>query len=98
MNAQKLAGAMPNGSLLLLVLFVLVLGSSIAVAYTQHWNRLLLNDLFGELSVRDRALAEWGRLVLEQSTWTSHARIETLAAGQLGMQVPAAVDVQLVKP
>ncbi|MCJ8170688.1 cell division protein FtsL [Atopomonas sediminilitoris] len=98
MNARGLSLGMPAGSLLLLVMFVLVLMTALGVAYTQHWNRLLLNDLYAELSVRDRALAEWGRLVLEQSTWTSHARIETLATGQLGMRVPAAVDVQLVSP
>ncbi|MHB8821733.1 MAG: cell division protein FtsL, partial [Pseudomonadaceae bacterium] len=31
--------AMPRGSLLMLVLFVCVLLSAIAVAYSAHWNR-----------------------------------------------------------
>ena len=59
----------PKGSLLMLVLFVAVLGSALAVSYSAHWNRQLLNGLYGELSVRDKAQAEWGRLILEQSTW-----------------------------
>lgn len=79
--------AMPNGSLLMLVLFIAVLLSAIGVAYSAHWNRQLLNELYGELSVRDKAQAEWGRLILEQSTWTAHSRIETLASEQLKMQI-----------
>lgn len=93
---SRLRRAMPTGSLLLLVLFLGVLLSSLAVAYSSHWNRQLLNTLYGELSVRDKAQAEWGRLILEQSTWTAHSRIEALASGKLEMHVPAAADVKLV--
>ncbi|WP_409567055.1 cell division protein FtsL [Pseudomonas sp.] len=89
---------MPNGSLLMLVLFLVVLLSAIGVAYSAHLNRRLLNDLYAELSVRDKAQAEWGRLILEQSTWTAHNRIETLAAEQLKMHIPQAADVRLVAP
>ncbi|MGE8496190.1 MAG: cell division protein FtsL [Pseudomonas sp.] len=93
-----LRSSLPKGSLLMLILFVLVLGSSLAVSYSAHWNRQLLNSLYGELSVRDKAQAEWGRLILEQSTWTAHSRIETLASEQLKMRIPEAADVRMVKP
>lgn len=93
---NTLRRAMPNGSLMMLVLFITVLLSAIAVAYSAHWNRQLLNELYGELSVRDKAQAEWGRLILEQSTWTAHSRIETLATEQLKMLIPEAADVRLV--
>ncbi|AZZ46556.1 cell division protein FtsL [Pseudomonadaceae bacterium SI-3] len=95
---NQLRRAMPNGSLLMLVLFIAVLISAIAVAYSAHWNRQLLNELYGELSVRDKAQAEWGRLILEQSTWTAHSRIETLASEQLKMHIPEAGAVRLVAP
>lgn len=94
----QLRRAMPNGSLLMLVLFMAVLLSAIGVAYSAHWNRQLLNELYGELSVRDKAQAEWGRLILEQSTWTAHSRIETLASEQLKMHIPEAAAVKLVAP
>ena len=94
----QLRRAMPNGSLLMLVLFMAVLLSAIGVAYSAHWNRQLLNELYGELSVRDKAQAEWGRLILEQSTWTAHSRIETLASEQLKMHIPEAATVRLVAP
>lgn len=94
----QLRRAMPSGSLLMLVLFIAVLLSAIGVAYSAHWNRQLLNELYGELSVRDKAQAEWGRLILEQSTWTAHSRIETLASEQLKMHIPEAAAVRLVAP
>jgi len=82
----------------MLLLFVAVLVSSVAVSYSAHWNRQLLNSLYGELNERDKAQAEWGRLILEQSTWTAHSRIEVLATEQLKMHIPGAADVKMVAP
>ncbi|HGM5583119.1 TPA: cell division protein FtsL [Pseudomonas putida] len=96
--SRLFAKPLPGGSFLMLLLFVGVLVSAIAVAYSAHWNRQLLNTLYNELSERDKAQAEWGRLILEQSTWTAHSRIENLAAGQLKMRVPNADEVRMVTP
>ncbi len=96
--SRAFAKPLPTGSTLLLILFVGVLVSAIAVAYCAHWNRQLLNSLYGELSVRDKAQAEWGRLILEQSTWTAHSRIETLASEQLKMRIPEPAEVRMVAP
>ena len=82
----------------MLLLFVAVLVSAVGVSYSAHWNRQLLNTLYRELSVRDKAQAEWGRLILEQSTWTAHSRIETLASEQLKMHIPGAAEVRMVTP
>jgi cell division protein FtsL len=92
------AKPLPSGSLLMLLLFLVVLVSAIGVSFSAHWNRLLLNELYAELSVRDKAQAEWGRLILEQSTWTAHNRIETLASERLGMRIPDAAEVRMVAP
>ncbi|MDH4561625.1 MULTISPECIES: cell division protein FtsL [unclassified Pseudomonas] len=92
------AKPLPGGSLLMLLLFGGVLLSAIAVSYSAHWNRKLLNELYAELSVRDKAQAEWGRLVLEQSTWTAHNRIESLASEQLKMRIPDPAEVRMVAP
>ena len=89
---------MPACSVLLLLLFLAVLLSAIGVSYSAHWNRQLLNSLYAELSVRDKAQAEWGRLILEQSTWTAHNRIESMAAERLQMRIPDAAEVQMVAP
>lgn len=89
---------LPRGSFLMLVVFLCVLGSALAVSYSAHWNRQLLNSLYAELSVRDKAQAEWGRLILEQSTWTAHSRIETITSEQLKMRIPEAAEVRMVAP
>lgn len=87
-----------GGSLIMLLLFSAVLVSAVAVSYSAHWNRQLLNELYAELSLRDKSQAEWGRLILEQSTWTAHNRIESLAAERLGMRIPDAAEVRMVAP
>lgn len=94
----RITHGLPSGSQLMLILFISLLISAMAVSYAAHWNRQLLNELYQQTNIRDKAQAEWGRLVLEQSTWTAHSRIETLATEQLGMHVPDAVDIKLVKP
>jgi len=96
--SRLFAKPLPGGSFLMLLLFIGVLVSSVAVSYSAHWNRQLLNTLYGELNERDKAQAEWGRLILEQSTWTAHSRIENLASEQLHMRIPAADEVRMVAP
>ena len=96
--SKLFAKPLPGGSFFMLLLFIGVLVSAIAVSYSAHWNRQLLNTLYGELSVRDKAQAEWGRLILEQSTWTAHNRIETMATERLLMRIPDAAEVQMVAP
>ncbi len=95
---MKTPGGLPSGSLLMLGLFVAILGSAVAVSWSAHWNRKLLNELYAELSVRDKAQAEWGRLILEQSTWTAHGRVESLASQQLQMRIPEPAEVRMVAP
>ncbi len=84
--------------LVVLVLFVLVVLSAIAVVFAADGYRKNINSLFEETSRRDHLQAEWGRLVLEHSTWTSHNRIEALASEQLQMLVPAPDEVRVVTP
>ncbi|CAI3809347.1 Cell division protein FtsL [Pseudomonas sp. MM221] len=96
--SRLFAKPLPGGSFLMLLLFVAVLVSAVAVSYSAHWNRQLLNTLYGELNERDKAQAEWGRLILEQSTWTAASRIENLASEQLKMRVPSADEVRMVAP
>lgn len=97
MNRSQLK-PLPPGSLLLGVLFIAVLGSAIFVSYSSHQYRKLLNAHYAELQLRDKTQAEWGRLVLEQSTWTAHSRIESLAVSQLSMRIPEPAEVRLVAP
>lgn len=89
---------LPRSSGWLLLVWAMVVVSALAVPYSAHWSRTLLNELDAEMKQRERAHAEWGRLILEQSTWTAHNRVESIAKGQLDMRVPAATEVIMVKP
>lgn len=89
---------LPAGSGWLLLIWGLTLVTALAVPYSAHWSRQLLNELAGEMQQREKAQAEWGRLVLEQSTWTAHSRVESIATRQLGMRVPEPSEVILVRP
>ncbi|MCL7461518.1 cell division protein FtsL [Pseudomonas sp. NW5] len=95
---KALTSALPAGTLFMLILFLAILGSAVAVSWQSHEHRKLLNRLYAELSIRDAAQAEWGRLVLEQSTWTAYGRVERLAREELQMRIPEPAEVQMVQP
>lgn len=65
-----------------------VTASAIAVVYSQHRSRAL----FVQLRQLEREQAEldtqWGRLELEQSTWSTRGRIERIARERLDMRLP----------
>ncbi|MCK9236872.1 MAG: cell division protein FtsL [Thiopseudomonas sp.] len=81
-----------------LVLFIAVVSTAVLVAYAANESRQMLNSLFVEMSKRDKLQADWGRLVLEHSTWTAHNRIESLAVEHLGMLIPEPAAVRVVTP
>ncbi len=89
---------LPASSGWLLCVWALTVATALAVPYSAHWSRQLLNELAAEMLQREKAQAEWGRLVLEQSTWTAHSRVESIAIRQLGMRVPEPGEVILVRP
>lgn len=97
-TANTARAGLPTGSGWLLLIWGLTLVTALAVPYSAHWSRQLLNELAGEMQQREKAQAEWGRLVLEQSTWTAHSRVESIATRQLGMRVPEPSEVILVRP
>lgn len=89
---------LPAGAGWMLTLFVLSMATAIALSYSAKNRRDKVHQLFVEMKERDRLQAEWGRLVLEHSTWTAHNRIEKLAVEQLGMQIPDPAAVRVVAP
>ncbi len=98
MSRQGQTRHLPALSGLMALLFVAILVTAVWVSYSAHESRQLLNTLFGEIQQRDRLQADWGRLLLENSTWTAHNRIEKLAVEQLGMHIPEPGSVRVVSP
>ena len=79
-----------------LVLLGVLIACALAVVTAQHQARKLYVELQKEQELAQQLDVEWGQLQLEQSTWAMHARIEKIAARELGMRVPAPSRTQIV--
>jgi len=73
---------------LLVILSIAVLVSAIEVVVSQHEARRLFVQIQELEAERDDLNEEWGRLQLEQSTWATDDRIESLARSELRMREP----------
>lgn len=80
------------------VMALAVLASAVAVVYTKHSSRAEFIELQQLNKQRDQLNEIWGRLLLEQSTYTSPGRVETQARERLGMRVPDADNIIVVEP
>jgi cell division protein FtsL len=80
-----------------LVMTLAVLLSSIAVVYSKHQSRVEFVALQKLEQRRDYLDEEWGRLLLEQSTWSELGRIEREATQQLNMIGPPADKIVVVR-
>ncbi|WP_165767120.1 cell division protein FtsL [Parendozoicomonas haliclonae] len=81
-----------------LILFLLVLMSAVGVTYTAYLNRQAFHQLQTQLMEKNALQEEWGQLLLQHSTLTSHGRVETIARDQLNMDVPGQSRVLVVQP
>lgn len=79
------------------VLLITVVMSAIAVVYSSYKSRQLFSDVQQAHKSSIQMEEEWGRLLLEQSTWASHARIEQIATTKLKMKVPESSDIKVIR-
>jgi cell division protein FtsL len=84
------------GALAVGVLLLAVVASGIAVVWARHQDRVAFVDLSKRQNQRDALNVEFGRLELEQATWASPSRIESIARGQFGMLSPPAASVEMI--
>jgi len=71
-----------------LALGVAVTLTALGVVYTQHRSRAEFVALQHLERVQAELDTQWGRLELEQSTWSTHGRIERIARERLDMRQP----------
>jgi cell division protein FtsL len=71
-----------------LMLLALLIGCALSVITSQHQARKLFIELEGEQAAAKKLEEERTQLQLEQSTWATHKRIESVAAKTLGMKLP----------
>lgn len=79
------------------LLAVLVLVSALAVVYAKHESRKLFVELQNLETERDDMDVEWGQLQLEQSTLTTHGRVEKNASERMRMSIPAPDAVVILR-
>jgi cell division protein FtsL len=80
------------------ILLLAVIASSVGVVYAKHQGRKLFIELQSLAAERDRMDVEWGQLQLEQGTLSTHGQIERAARERLGMVIPAAGSLVMIKP
>ena len=84
--------------LVVVALLVASLVSALAVITTTHLTR----EQYGRLQQLEREQqqlqTEWGQLLLEESAWSSPARIERLAMERLEMRLPDVDEVEVIRP
>jgi cell division protein FtsL len=73
-----------------------VLASAVWVVYAKHESRKLYAELQGLERERDQLEIEWGQLQIEQSTWSSHARVERTAREEIGMGDPRPEQLRIL--
>jgi len=93
---------MPKGSAkgvnrLLSVIWVAVICSALSVVYVSHLCRQLYSELSRLEQDANTLQVEWGRYLLEQSSWASLSRIERLAKSRLQMRVPGAEEIVVIR-
>lgn len=80
-----------------IVLVVLTFISAVQVVVSQHAARKLFVEIQSLEKTRDNLNEEWTRLLLEQSTWATDARIESVARNELNMKTPGTDSVLLIE-
>jgi cell division protein FtsL len=71
-----------------ILLLVLLVACALGVITSQHHARKLFIELESGQATARKLGEEWSQLQLEQSTWATNRRVESVASRQLGMKLP----------
>ena len=82
----------------LVFLWLLVVFSATSVAYVEHLCRQYYERISISEKTNNQLQADYGRLILELSTWGSLPRVETIAINELNMRTPLGDEIILVNP
>ena len=80
-------------TLFLALLFI----SALSVVYVKDFNRRLFIEYQAIEMERNELQVDFGKLLLEQGTWSAQSRIQDIAQEKLEMRVPALEDVHLIR-
>lgn len=80
------------------ILWLAVLASAAGTIWAKHRARELFVELERLNAQRDTLEIGWGQLQLEQSAWSTHAFVESVASTKLHMGMPAPAEIRIVLP
>ena len=83
---------------IILALWMGALASAAGAIYSKHRARTLFVELERLNTRRDTLEIEWGQLQLEQSAWSTHAFVESVASKKLRMAMPPPREIEIVSP
>ena len=79
------------------ILAIAVIATAITGVYARHESRKQFTQLQVLTVERDALEVEWGQLQIEQSTWSTHSRVEQLARRKMKMRNPAPTEIRVVR-
>jgi len=80
------------------LLLAFAIACALAVITSQHRARRVFSELEGAQAAAQKLNEEWTQLQLEQSTWATNKRVESLASRKLGMRQPDASSTVVIQP
>ena len=80
------------------LLIALNIAAAVGVVVARHKHRQLFVELNGLEKARDELNVEFSRLQLEQATWAESTLIDRTARERLGMVLPKADEIVVVRP
>src|SRR5690349_10464885 len=85
-----------NHTTLLIALWAFMFICAFAVVYVKDLYRRTFIEYQTVQQQQNQAYVDWGKLLLEQSTWSTQARVQTIASSRLNMQAPLPKAVHLI--
>ena len=79
------------------ILIMALLFSAFSVIYLKDVNRRLFIHYQALQTAHDRLYEDWGKLLLEQSTWSSQSRVKKIAQRRLGMDTPSSKEMVVLR-
>jgi cell division protein FtsL len=81
-----------------LLLLAVAVACALAVISSQHRARKLFSELEAAQASQQKLNEEWTQLQLEQGTWATNKRVESIASKRLGMRPPDASTTVVITP
>ncbi|MEM0912444.1 MAG: cell division protein FtsL [Pseudomonadota bacterium] len=96
-NLMMLIASDMSRHLFMVLLYLAVIGSALAVVVASHKNRELLIVHEELIQQKDKLDVEWRHLLIEQNALTEHNRIERQVEKDLGMYRPKNDEVVMIR-